>query len=236
MHITTSKLLIGNTRQYIAKGLPSISMITPDTYVVTWIVLPSVTSTLTGSDNTVAESKEELNRRLEQWRVALESNGLQISRQKTKYLRCDFDRNDDAQEDGVNICIGDQILHQQTSFRYLGSVLHKSGRIDEDVSHRIKVGWLKWRSATGAQERRMEVAEMRMLRWTCGKTMLDMIPNSVFKENLEVRSISDKLREGRLRWFGHVRRRPLTAPVRKVEALTVDGVRRRGRPTRRWED
>ncbi|XP_071728794.1 uncharacterized protein [Rutidosis leptorrhynchoides] len=66
--------------------------------------------------------------------------------------------------------------------------------------------------------------------------MLDMISNSVFRENLEVRSISDKLREGRLRWFGHVRRRPLTAPVRRVEALTVDGVRRRGRPTRRWED
>ncbi|XP_071695003.1 uncharacterized protein [Rutidosis leptorrhynchoides] len=169
----------------------------------------------------VSESKEELNRRLEQWRVALESNGLQISRQKMEYLRCDFDRNDDAQEDGVNICIGDQILHSQTSFRYLGSVLHKSGRINEDVSHRIKVGWLKWRSATGAQERRMEVAEMRMLRWTCGKTMLDMIPNSVFRENLEVRSISDKLREGRLRWFWHVRRRPLTAPVRRVEALTV---------------
>ncbi|XP_071739812.1 uncharacterized protein [Rutidosis leptorrhynchoides] len=171
-------------------------------------------------DAQICESKEELNRRLEQWRVALESNGLQIRRQKTEYLRCDFDRNDDVQEDGVNICIGDQILHPQTSFRYLGSVLHKSGRIDEDVSQRIKVGWLKWRSATGAQERRMEVAEMRMLRWTCGKTMLDMIPNSVFRENLEVRSISDKLRKGRLRWFGHVRMRPLTAPVRRVEALT----------------
>ncbi|XP_071700194.1 uncharacterized protein [Rutidosis leptorrhynchoides] len=82
----------------------------------------------------------------------------------------------------------------------------------------------------------MEVVEMRMLRWTCGKTMSDMIPNSVFRENLNVRSIIDKLREERLRWFGHVKRRPLTAPVRRVEVLTVDGVRRRGRPTRRWED
>ncbi|XP_071699213.1 uncharacterized protein [Rutidosis leptorrhynchoides] len=96
----------------------------------------------------VSDSKEELNRRLEQWRVALESNGLHISRQKTEYLSCDFDRNDDEL----------------------------------------------------------------------------------------VRSIIDKLREERLRWFGHVRRRPLTAPVRRVEALTVDGVRRRGRPNRRWED
>ncbi|XP_071739768.1 uncharacterized protein [Rutidosis leptorrhynchoides] len=97
----------------------------------------------------VSESKEELNRRLEQWRGALEGNGLQISRQKTEYLRCDFDRNNDDQDDGVNICIGDQILHPQTSFRYLGSMLYKLGRIDEDVSHRIKVGWVKWRAATG---------------------------------------------------------------------------------------
>ncbi|XP_071687880.1 uncharacterized protein [Rutidosis leptorrhynchoides] len=94
----------------------------------------------------VSESKEELNRRLEQWRMALEGNGLQISRQKTEYLRCDFDRNNDEQDDGVNICIGEQVLHPKTFFRYLGSMLHKSGRIDEDVSHRIKVGWMKWRA------------------------------------------------------------------------------------------
>ncbi|GJY75806.1 hypothetical protein Tco_0480922 [Tanacetum coccineum] len=35
------------------------------------------------------------------------------------------------------------------SFRYLGSVMHKSGRIEDDVTHRIQVGWLKWRAATG---------------------------------------------------------------------------------------
>ncbi|XP_071728401.1 uncharacterized protein [Rutidosis leptorrhynchoides] len=92
----------------------------------------------------VSESNEELNRRLEQWRDA-----LQISRQKTKYLRCDFDRTEDEQNVGVNIYIGDQILHSQDSFRYLGLVLRKSERIDEDVAHRIKVVWLKWRGAKG---------------------------------------------------------------------------------------
>nr|GFD04777.1 polyprotein, putative [Tanacetum cinerariifolium] len=38
-----------------------------------------------------------------------------------------------------------------------------------------------------------------MLRWTCGKTMLDMIPNRVFKAELEVESIIHKMRKGRLR-------------------------------------
>ncbi|GKA74364.1 retrovirus-related pol polyprotein LINE-1 [Tanacetum coccineum] len=219
----------------------------------------------------VAESADGLNRRLESWRRALEDNGLRVSRDKTEYLRCDFGRYEAAHgEEGI-IRIGDQILQPKESFRYLGSVIHRSGRIDEDVTHRIRTGWMRWRAASGvlcdkrvplklkgkfyrvairpamlygsecwpitkAQANRVEVAELRMLRWTCGKTMLDMIPNGVFRAELEVESIIHKMREGRLRWFGHVKRRPQTAPVRRVEALFVDGLRRRGRPKLRWED
>nr|GEU56072.1 integrator complex subunit 11 [Tanacetum cinerariifolium] len=82
----------------------------------------------------------------------------------------------------------------------------------------------------------VEVAELRMLRWTCGKTMVDMISNEVFRASLDVDSIIDKIREGRLRWFGHVKRRPQSVPVRRVAAMVVDGSRRRGRPKLRWED
>ncbi|KAE8694700.1 Spermidine synthase 2 [Hibiscus syriacus] len=42
--------------------------------------------------------------------------------------------------------------------------------------------------------------------------------------------------EGRLRWFGHVLRRQPSDAVRRVESITVDGARRRGRPRRKWED
>ncbi|GJX73614.1 hypothetical protein Tco_0312209, partial [Tanacetum coccineum] len=63
-----------------------------------------------------------------------------------------------------------------------------------------------------------------------------MMPNGVFRAELDVDSIIDKMREGRLRWFRHVKRRPQTASVRRVKALFVDGVRRRGRPKIRWED
>nr|GEY69047.1 TMV resistance protein N [Tanacetum cinerariifolium] len=60
--------------------------------------------------------------------------------------------------------------------------------------------------------------------------MLDMIPNGVYRAELEVETIINKMREERLRWFGHVKRRPQSAPVRRVEALVVDGMRRRSRP------
>ncbi|KAJ0471977.1 hypothetical protein HanOQP8_Chr15g0561111 [Helianthus annuus] len=38
----------------------------------------------------------------------------------------------------------------------------------------------------------MELAEMRMLRWMCGHTMLDQIRNKVFREKLGVTSISGR--------------------------------------------
>jgi len=54
---------------------------------------------------------------------------------------------------------------------------------------------------------RMRVAEMRMIRWICGHTRLDKIRNEVIRGKIGVASITDKIREVRLRWFGHIRRR-----------------------------
>nr|XP_043639362.1 uncharacterized protein LOC122610435 [Erigeron canadensis] len=215
----------------------------------------------------IARSTEELNQRLEKWREALEDHGLCMSREKTKYLRCDFDNQEIRQNGDEVISIGGHILRPKESLEYA----HKSGGIDEDVTHRIQVGWMKWRAATGvmcdkriplklkekfyrvairptmlygsecwamtkAQAARIEVDEMRMLRWTCGKTLADRIPTGVFRAELEVRTIINKLREERLRWFGHVRRRDETAPLRRAESIHVDGIRRRGRPKMRWGD
>ncbi|GJX00903.1 hypothetical protein Tco_0184816 [Tanacetum coccineum] len=103
------------------------------------------------------------------------------------------------------------------SFRYLGSVIHRSGRVDDDVAHRIRAGWVKWRVASGSvgrsrkasRKQGLEVAGIEMLRWSSGKST-------------------------RMVWTPQ--ERPQTAPVRRVEALLVDGSRRRGRPKLRWED
>ena len=41
----------------------------------------------------------------------------------------------------------------------------------------------------------------------------------------------EKLVETRLRWFGHVQRRPLEAPVRRVDQMVENPIiQRRGRP------
>jgi hypothetical protein len=40
------------------------------------------------------------------------------------------------------------VVPKKDTFRYFGSMLQKNGAINEDVSHRIKVGWLKWHPAS----------------------------------------------------------------------------------------
>ena len=40
-------------------------------------------------------------------------------------------------------------MPKKDTFRYLGLMLQKDGDVDEDVSHRIKAGWMKWRQASG---------------------------------------------------------------------------------------
>ena len=46
---------------------------------------------------------------------------------------------------------------------------------------------------------KMSVAEMRMLKWMCGKTRQDKIRNECIQEWVGVAPIEDKLRENRLR-------------------------------------
>ena len=49
-------------------------------------------------------------------------------------------------------------------------------------------------------------------------------------------SIEDKMRETRLRWFGHVRRRPIDAPVRKCETIECLDYRRSRGPKKSWSE
>jgi hypothetical protein len=58
-----------------------------------------------------------------------------------------FDFSATTQEDG-HVRLDGQLVHKKDTFHYLGSVLQKNEDIDEDVSHRIKADWLKWRQAS----------------------------------------------------------------------------------------
>ncbi|XP_075093167.1 uncharacterized protein LOC142177455 [Nicotiana tabacum] len=216
----------------------------------------------------IDETRRGVSERLEVWRHTLESKGFRLSRTKTEYLECKFGA--EPTEAGVEVRLDSQVIPKRGSFKYLGSFIQGSGEIDEDVTHRIGVGWMKWRLATGvlcdkkvplllkgkfyravvrpamlygtecwpvkiSHIQRMKVAEMRMLRWMCGHTRKDKIRNEDIREKVGVAPMEDKMREARLRWFGHIQRRNTDAPVRRCERLAVVGTRRgRGRPKKYW--
>ncbi|KAH1265348.1 LINE-1 retrotransposable element ORF2 protein [Glycine max] len=190
----------------------------------------------------LGESREELNERLETWRRALETHGFRLSRSKSEYMECKFNK------------------------RRRVSNSEDDGEIEGDVNHRIQAGWMKWRKASGVlcdakvpiklkgmfyrtavrpailygtecwavksqHEKKVGVAEMRMLRWMCGKTRQDKIRNEAIRERVGVAPIVEKMVENRLRWFGHVERRPVDSVVRRVDQMERrQTIRGRGRP------
>ncbi|KAL6508141.1 hypothetical protein OROHE_021683 [Orobanche hederae] len=230
--------------------------------------LPYLLTLLTDDIVLIEETKVGVQRKLELWRDTLEARGFRLSRSKTEYMECRFSDNSDR-EAGM-ITFDGKVVHGSAFFRYLGSIIQKDGELDGDVAHRIKAGWLKWKSATGVlcdpgmphrlkgkfyrtairpallygtecwavkqcHVQKMNVAEMRMLRWMCGHTKKDRLRNEVIREKVRVASIEDKMMENRLRWFGHARRRPIDAPMRRLESWgTSNIVKGRGRPKKTW--
>lgn len=71
-----------------------------------------------------------------------------------------------------------------------------------------------------------------MLRIMCGHIRINIIRNHELKERLKVAPLSTKMRENKLKWFGHVKRRTIYAPVKMVKSLIMEGKRCRGRPKR----
>uniref|UniRef100_A0A0A9D4P1 Uncharacterized protein n=1 Tax=Arundo donax TaxID=35708 RepID=A0A0A9D4P1_ARUDO len=83
---------------------------------------------------------------------------------------------------------------------------------------------------------RLSVAEMHMLRWMCGHTRNDRVQNNDIRDRVGVAPIEEKLVQHRLRWFGHIQRRPPEAPIHCERLKCVDNVKRgKGRPNLTWK-
>ncbi|EYC11789.1 hypothetical protein Y032_0049g1768 [Ancylostoma ceylanicum] len=79
-------------------------------------------------------------------------------------------------------------------------------------------------------ERMLNTAEIRMLRWACGFTRCDRVRNEDIRTMMQTVPIQLKLREQRLRWYGHVMRRPSHHPIRRALEMEGSGKRSRGAP------
>ena len=81
-----------------------------------------------------------------------------------------------------------------------GEIIQNSCKTSNDVRCR-DMGVKK------AQEKKLDVAEMKMLRWMSGVIKLDRNRNETISGTTKVGEISKKVPESRLKWYGHVWRR-----------------------------
>ncbi|KAK3553295.1 hypothetical protein QTP86_032750 [Hemibagrus guttatus] len=183
-----------------------------------------------------SESREQVEENLERWRFALERRGMKVSRSKTEYM-CVNEREGSGTvrlqgEEVKKVQEFKNLGSTVQSNGECGKEVKKrvqagwngwrkaSGVLcDRKISARIKgkvyrtvvrpamLYGLETVSLRKRQESELEVAELKMLRFSLGVTRLDWIRNEYIRGTAHVGRLGDKVREARLRWFGHVQRR-----------------------------
>ena len=209
-------------------------------------------------------SCEEVEEHLEEWRREMENRGLKVSRQKTEYLCMgepgtagevwmEGERLKEAKEfkylgstvqqsEGSDKEVVKRIQAGWAAWRRITGVMcdrrvpgKVKGRMFKTMVRPAMLYGMEAVAVTKAQEKKMEVAEMRMLRFSVGKTRMDRVRNEVIRTTLKVGELSGKLRETRLRWYGYVLRRDEEYVGQRTKRM-VAGTRGRGRPKWRWMD
>ncbi|XP_047986492.1 uncharacterized protein LOC125226544 [Leguminivora glycinivorella] len=82
-------------------------------------------------------------------------------------------------------------------------------------------------------EQQLHTNEMKMLRWAGGVTRLDKVRNDYVRGSFKVAPIVEKVKESRLRWYGHIQRREDDDVVKKVLNIPKS-TRGRGKPPATW--
>ena len=188
----------------------------------------------------------------------MEERGLKISKMKTEYLGCNEHQEAEIKLQGETIKRVKTFTYLGSTLAKDGEldaeVTHRvqsgwnkwkrvSGMLwDRRMNVKIKrklyitlvrpalYGAETW-ALKQAQEKKLEVAEMRMLRWMCGVTKLDKIRNERIRGTTKVGEITKNVQERRLKWYGQVMRREEHYVGRRVMVMKLQGRRKR-----RWLD
>ncbi|KAK3543468.1 hypothetical protein QTP70_022062, partial [Hemibagrus guttatus] len=183
-----------------------------------------------------SESREQVEENLERWRFALERRGMKVSGSKTEYmcvneregsgtLRLQGEEVKKVQEfkylgstvQSNGECgkeVKKRVQAGWNGWRKVSGVLcdrklsaRIKGKVYRTVVRPAMLYGLETVSLRKRQESELQVAELKMLRFSLGVTRLDRIRNEYIRGTAHVGRLGDKVREARLRWFGHVQRR-----------------------------
>ena len=212
-----------------------------------------------------SESKERVEEKLESWIYALERRGMKVNSRKTEYV-CVNERQvkGTVKMQGEEVAkvedfkdLGSTVQSNRECGRDVKKIVQAgwngwrrmSGVIcDRRVSARGKgkvytvavrpAMWygLETVALTKRQEAEMDVAELKMLRFSLGVTRMDKIRNEYIRGAAQVGRFGEKTREARLRWYGHVLRKDDAYIGRRMLMMEMPGKRKRGRPNMRFMD
>ena len=110
------------------------------------------------------------------------------------------------------------------------------GKVYSSVVRPAMVYGLEKVAVTKKQLEVMEVAEMKMLRFSIAVTRKNKIRNEYIMGTVKVERLEMKMGEGRLRRYGHVMRRDQEYVGRRVKEIEFPGKRKRGRLKKRFLD
>ncbi|KAK3539988.1 hypothetical protein QTP70_019636, partial [Hemibagrus guttatus] len=212
-----------------------------------------------------SKSREQVEESLERWRFALERRGMKVSRSKTEYMCVnEKEGSGTVRLQGEEVKKVQEFKYLESTVQSNGESGKKvkkpvqagwngwrkvSGVLcDRKISVRIKgkvyrtvvrpamLYGLETVSLRKRQESELEVAELKMLSFSLGVTRLDRIRNEYIRGTAHVGRLRGKVREARLRWFGHVQMRESEYIGRRMLDMELPGRRQRGRPKRRYMD
>ena len=83
---------------------------------------------------------------------------------------------------------------------------------------------------------RLERTERMMVRWMCGVSLKNRTSSDDLNRRLGVEGVTDVVRRGRLRWFGHLEQKDSDDWTSACRNIEVVGTKSRGRNKKTWEE
>ena len=180
----------------------------------------------------------EIGKNREEEEVNVSLNGRRMEEVETyRYLGVDVS-NDSGMSEEVNHRIGEArrawgALKDVWKKRHISREA-KVGMYEGIIEPSLLYGCETW-VLNVHDRRRMEAVEMDCLRNICKLRRVDRVSNGEIRRRCGKNvSVSQRMDQGVLRWFGHVERMGDERLVKRVYESEVTGVRRRGRPRKSW--
>ncbi|KAK3525907.1 hypothetical protein QTP70_010961 [Hemibagrus guttatus] len=210
---TVVRCAVGQTEEFkVEVGLHQGSALSPFLFAIVMDQLSEEVRqespwTMMFADDIVicSESREQVEQNLERWRFTLKRRGMKVSRSKTEYMCVN-----EKDGSGTVRLQGEEVKKVQ-EFKYLRVQAGWNGwrkvlgvLCDRKISARIKgkvyrtvvrpamLYGLETVSLRKRQESELEVAELKMLRFSLGVTRLDRIRNEYIRGTAHVGRLGDK--------------------------------------------